>query len=183
MDRGIDNAALEIELDEKGVEDLRNRRNHKEEPTELAIEQVQDEDEEVQQSCAFIGNALERFWTTLGRLIKENETIVYACVYILLAVLYNAYFISCMFYYVNHDEIEMDWCDGVGFLIALTIVMYVGLFYFQVVKRFWGKAIYKAALKPMGEGYEKAWKYGLVFNTIIPFVVFLFTVIIMNLKM
>lgn len=165
---GIDNAALEIELDEKGVEDLRNRHNHKEEPTELAIEQVQeqdddDDDEKVQQSCAFIGNALERFWSTLGRLISENQTMVYACVYILLAVLYNAYFISCMFYYVNHDEIVMDWCDGVGFLIALTIVMYVGLFYFQVVKRFWGKAIYKAALQPMGVAYEKAWTYKLVF--------------------
>ena len=157
---GIDNAALDIELDEKGVQDLNNKHNSHliVAPLELGVVEPIEEDEEVEQSCAFIGNALEAFWSILGRSISDNKTLVYACVYILLAVLYNAYFISCIFYYVNHN-LEMDWCDGVGFLIALTIVTYVGLFYFQVVKRFWGKAIYKAALKPMGKQYEHAWTF------------------------
>ena len=35
-------------------------------------------------------------------------------------------------------------------LLLLTIFVYFGLFYFQIVKRFWGKSIYKNVLKPFG---------------------------------
>jgi pyrimidine nucleoside transport protein len=35
----------------------------------------------------------------------------------------------------------------------------LGLFYFQVVKKFWGESIHQTVLKPIGKAFEKVWKY------------------------
>lgn len=48
--------------------------------------------------------------------------------------LYNAYIVYAIHYHVTGDK-EIDWCDGLGFLIVLTLLVYLGLFYFHVVKR------------------------------------------------
>ena len=54
---------------------------------------------------------------------------------VLVAVsLYNAYLVYAIHYHVAGGK-ELDWCGGLGFLIVLTLLVYVGLFYFHVVKR------------------------------------------------
>jgi hypothetical protein len=50
-------------------------------------------------------------------------------------------------------------------LIILTVITYVSLFYFQIVKRFWGKSIHQAVLKPIGAYYDRVWKYRLVHSS------------------
>jgi pyrimidine nucleoside transport protein len=56
----------------------------------------------------------------------------------------------------------MDWCNGVGLLIIITVITYVSLFYFQVVKKFWGKYIDRAVLQPIAAHYDRVWKFRLV---------------------
>ena len=48
--------------------------------------------------------------------------------------LYNAYLIYAIHYHVSGGR-PLDWCGGLGFLIVLTLLVYLGLFYFHVVKR------------------------------------------------
>ncbi|XP_046462699.1 uncharacterized transporter YutK-like isoform X2 [Daphnia pulex] len=118
------------------------------------------DDKAIDQSCEFIGNALETFWKATGEFFSQRSTVALSSLYILLAVLYNAYFIASLYYSI-HNGIPMDWCDGVGFLIVLTSIIYFGLFYFQVVKKFWGEPIHQNVLKPIGNAFEKVWKYRL----------------------
>nr|CAH0104896.1 unnamed protein product [Daphnia galeata] len=120
-----------------------------------------EETDEVNQSCSFIGNALEKFWAYLSDFLAERKTLVVGLVYVILALLYNAYFIASIYYSI-HNNISMNWCNGVGLLIILTVITYVSLFYFQIVKRFWGKSIHQAVLKPIGAYYDRVWKYRLV---------------------
>lgn len=171
---GVDNPGLDIELNETASS---NRKLHDNEAhsrievladlttsTESSNEITQEEEEEEEvpnQSCSFIGNALEKVWTESGRWIENNQRITWNLVYIVLALAYNAYFVASV-YYMLDKGIPMDWCNGVGFLIILTAIAYLGLFYFQVVKKLWGKQIYKVALKPFFNWLSQLWKYRLV---------------------
>jgi pyrimidine nucleoside transport protein len=173
MERGIDNAGADVEM-ESGLD---KRSIRIEDLSTLAVKDMDlassksdsnsnegpgssddDDDEPTDQSCEFIGNALENFWKTLGEFFSERSAAARSVIYILLAVLYNAYFVASVYYSI-HNGIAMDWCDGVGFLIVLTGLIYLGLFYFQIVKKFWGKAINRAVLKPFGKAFDKVWKY------------------------
>ena len=113
---------------------------------------------QIDQSCEFIGNALETFWKTVGQFFSKRSSMVRSVFYIILATLYNAYFIASVYYSI-HNGIPMDWCNGVGFLIVLPALTYLGLFYFQVVNKFWGESIHQSVLKPIGKAFDKVWKY------------------------
>lgn len=116
------------------------------------------DDEPPDRSCEFIGNALEKLWASLGDFFSERSAVARSIIYIIFAILYNVYFVASVHYSIRNG-IPMDWCDGVGFLIVLTGIIYLGLFYFQIVKKFWGKSINRAVMKPAGKAFDRAWKY------------------------
>ena len=67
---------------------------------------------------------------------------------LLLAVVgYNCYFIAAIWWGVSNNG-QLDYCDDVGFLIIVTVFLYIFLFYFLVVKRFLGGALQRAVLDP-----------------------------------
>lgn len=67
---------------------------------------------------------------------------------LLLAVVgYNCYFVAAIWWGVSSKE-QLDYCDDVGFLIIVTVFLYIFLFYFLVVKRFLGGALKRAVLEP-----------------------------------
>lgn len=105
-----------------------------------------------------VGIHLEKFWSFATDYLLENWAHFKMFVYIVLAALYNTYFIACI-YYARMNSLEIDWCDGVGLLILLTAVTYAGLFYYQIVKRFWGRAIYRLALLPMRKAFLQIWAF------------------------
>ncbi|KZS13466.1 Solute carrier family 28 member 3 [Daphnia magna] len=119
------------------------------------------DDEPPDRSCEFIGNALEKLWASLGDFFSERSAVARSIIYIIFAILYNVYFVASVHYSIRNG-IPMDWCDGVGFLIVLTGIIYLGLFYFQIVKKFWGKSINRAVMKPAGKAFDRAWKYSWV---------------------
>lgn len=91
-------------------------------------------------SCCSVGEYVERFWASLASVCHNHAAAVRYGILLAIAILYNAYFIASVYYAVSTGN-GVDWCDGVGLLIVVTAVVYVGLFYFQVVKRFWAKTI------------------------------------------
>lgn len=104
------------------------------------------------------GDHLEKFWSFISEFTKKNSFAVRVAVYIVMAILYNAYFIASV-YYAKSNGIPIDWCDGVGFLIIITTAVYAGLLYFQVIKRFWGKTIYKTVIKPSRCTLKSYWRH------------------------
>ena len=76
----------------------------------------------------------------------------------LLFIAFNAYLIGAIVH-TSQRGITVDFCDGVGFLIIITALVYTGMFYYYVVKPYFGKAIYRCALKPIGIMGGKLWSY------------------------
>ena len=168
MEREIDIASQDIETESKGFDQKKSIGNENlSTPTanddsssniDSKSNDEGDSDGQVMgQSCEFIGNALENFWKATEGFFSERSAVARRVYYIILAVLYNAYFVASLYYSI-HNGIPMDWCNGVGFLVVLTSITYFGLFYFQVVKTFWGEPIHQTILKPIGNAFDKAWK-------------------------
>uniref|UniRef100_A0A1B0GGV0 Putative concentrative na+-nucleoside cotransporter cnt1/cnt2 n=1 Tax=Lutzomyia longipalpis TaxID=7200 RepID=A0A1B0GGV0_LUTLO len=72
----------------------------------------------------------------------------------------------------------MGWCHGYGFLIILMVLIYVGLIYFQIIKRFWGRQIAKSAIEPFTKFIRKLFssrfvRVGAVLIVLAAFVVYL----------
>ena len=102
-----------------------------------------------------VGSILESTRDRLVQLVTEHRDTVKHAVLAVLFALYNAYFILCIYIANNENSGTYDYSNGVGFLIVVTGIVYVGLFYFQIVKPFWGKIINQRVLKPMGQFYDQ----------------------------
>ena len=115
-----------------------------------------------------LGDGLERLWTGLGGLLSRYSRwmvnlyyriqlhailfiiinrVVKALTLLLAVVGYNCYFVAAIWWGISNNE-QLDYCDDVGFLIIITVFLYIFLFYFLVVKRFLGGALKRAVLEP-----------------------------------
>jgi pyrimidine nucleoside transport protein len=59
------------------------------------------------------------------KFIARNKKYASWALYATLFVLYNAYWIGCLIRY-STNGLELEWCDGLGFLTILTIIVYTG---------------------------------------------------------
>jgi hypothetical protein len=52
-------------------------------------------------------------------------------------------------------DCDLEWCDGVGLLIILILLTYLGLIYYHIIKKFFGMLIYKNILTPIHEWWNR----------------------------
>ena len=73
----------------------------------------------------------------------------------------------------------MQWCDGYGMLLILTIIVYIGLIFFLVFKPRYGTQVYDAVIAPielaLGIFFKSSkMKFGLVVVGLVALALFLF---------
>jgi hypothetical protein len=71
---------------------------------------------------------------------------------------YNAYFLGSIVHSVGREDVDIGWCDGTGFLIIMTVIVYWSLLYYHVIKKYWGEAIYEHVMSPIGKMWDALWK-------------------------
>ena len=98
--------------------------------------------------------------------LSKHPLILKSLVYGVLFILYNAYFIYCLVRREKHG-FDFEWCDGLGFLVILTVLVYAGLVYYQIVVRFFGSFINKTVLTPLTRAADRLfsvwWVSGLAY--------------------
>ena len=62
------------------------------------------------------------------QLLAKNSKYVKWAINATIFILYNAFWIGCLSRYITQGtEVEdFAWCDGIGFLTILTIIVYTG---------------------------------------------------------
>ena len=88
----------------------------------------------------------------------EHSNITKAICIIIFALLYNAYFIGVIWRYQMYD-LAWEWCDELGFLFVITVATYAGIFYYQVIKRFFGKWLNEHLIVPWSKLLDKVYSY------------------------
>lgn len=92
---------------------------------------------------------------------RQMSTWARQMVLLVLAALYFAYFIAVLAVSTKIEK-EDYWCSGDGLLIIITVIVVIGIFYFQVVKPFWGTFLYRCVVKPLNNFAGKMWQYRVV---------------------
>jgi len=94
------------------------------------------------QPDGFPTRALVKCRSTLSSVYTKHKGLIWSIFKILLLLAYHVYFAYAIYYAVEHGD-GIDFCDGVGFLIIIT-----GLVYLGVLNSYVGK-LYRNVLKPL----------------------------------
>ena len=96
---------------------------------------------------------------------------------LLLSLAYNAYLVYAIYFHMSTGR-AIDFCDGLGFLLVITGIIYISLFYFLIVKKYcWNRLVRVFGglqchrVRKMME--TKGFFYGITFIVIIVVVAFL----------
>jgi len=65
----------------------------------------------------------------------SSSSILKLGIRILLFCLYNVYLVTAIAYHVRNDT-DFGWCNGLGFIIVITSLLYLGISYFYIAKPF-----------------------------------------------
>ncbi|XP_018369850.1 PREDICTED: solute carrier family 28 member 3 isoform X2 [Trachymyrmex cornetzi] len=99
---------------------------------------------------------------------------------IILNLLFITYIIFASIYWENQQRnCDFQWCEGYGLLLILTGLIYLGLFYFLIVKRYLSKYILQCC-RPATNSLERLQntKYGTRITAIIIYLVILIAIVI-----
>ncbi|ODM92791.1 Solute carrier family 28 member 3 [Orchesella cincta] len=99
-------------------------------------------------SVNFIVRTIDDFRSDTYNFIVKNRKLVKILAIAIAIILYNAYFVTAIIYN-RRNNLEWEWCNGHGLLIVLTGLTYWCLFYYHVLKRYFGKAIKDTIIEPV----------------------------------
>jgi membrane protein CcdC involved in cytochrome C biogenesis len=106
-----------------------------------------DADDEAAETENCLAKYVVKTRTELLRYTILHRRTLKAIATLLLVLLYHTYLIAAVNYNISR-EIPIDWCDGLGFLIVLTGIVYWSLLYYFVLKRLLGHRIKKIIFVP-----------------------------------
>lgn len=109
-------------------------------------------------SSKFNSGLVEKCWNYVRKIGKQHEFKVSLLFKIVTTILYNCYFVSAVCY-ARYNGTEIDWCEGVGMLIILTILVYFCLFYYKIFKPLWGNRVYSALILPISSFLDYCWSF------------------------
>ena len=88
----------------------------------------------------FIGNFIESSWRTLTSFLREYQRILRPISLTIVFILYNVYLAAALVHGVTNRTC-LNFCDDVGFLFLITLLIYIGLVYFFIIKPLYRKFI------------------------------------------
>ena len=89
---------------------------------------------------------------------KNHTHSIWNLIKVLLFLAYNAYLVYAIVNTVQRG-LGIDYCDGVGFLIIITVLAYAGVLYYYVLKPCLGEAVHQCFIGPAGNLGGKLWSY------------------------
>ncbi|XP_018398803.1 PREDICTED: solute carrier family 28 member 3 [Cyphomyrmex costatus] len=123
------------------------------------------------------------FWTTYSNAIhaylSKHQRVFKTFGLIILNLLFIIYIIFASIYWKNKQKnCDFQWCDGYGLLLILTGLIYLGLFYFLIVKRYLSKYILQCC-RPATNTLERLQntKYGTRGGRIVIYLIILIAII------
>jgi len=137
MEKGKVNLALVIddedEITKAKQEQLAIKKNYDEQESTVVIFEDLPEEESLLPWNSWISAVSE----PIKEFAKENAAFIRIVFNVLLAILYNVFFIAAIVYHHTHSEEPIKYDSGLGLLVILTIVVYSYMFYAYVIRKSW----------------------------------------------
>lgn len=181
------NKSVESDIESGAFENGVRHRNHIEDFNEdpkknVVVGENQFQDKVKEENV--VGDFIEKYmsWVALEGVLaiiwkwKFTKLLVLSTLFLL----YNIYFIWAIYHDRSNSDKDLEFCNDVGFLIILTIIVYIGMFYFLVFKRFFLAKIYRSVFKPLKVNTDKILGYrytGVIISVILIGLILLFIII------
>ncbi|XP_043201765.1 sodium/nucleoside cotransporter 1-like isoform X3 [Amphibalanus amphitrite] len=117
---------------------------------------VPEHDEPAADGC--LTRAVVSSRAALVGLYRRHTRSFWIAVKTLLFLAYNAYLIGAIVNTVQRGE-PIDYCDGVGFLIIITVLAYAGALYYYALKPCCGEAVHTGVLQPASTMGAALWSH------------------------
>ena len=85
-----------------------------------------------------VGNFIESSWTTLYSFLRKYQRILRPTILTIVFILYNVYLGAALVHGVTNRTC-LNFCDDVGFLFLITLLTYICLVYFFIIKPLYSK--------------------------------------------
>ena len=85
----------------------------------------------------FVQKWMEKIHEFFAKIFKSDEKFgpkLKGAKWLMLGVAFKIYFICAIIHYARSDSQSIEWCDGLGFLIILTVIVDISLIYHSIVK-------------------------------------------------
>ncbi|CAG2059178.1 unnamed protein product, partial [Timema podura] len=102
--------------------------------------------------------AVGAFWASLGRFYKRHKKLLERLTLVLLNVCLLVYFAVAISHHVKQGNEDIGWCNGLGILIILLFFLYMWMFYYLIVKKYFGRILYEHIVAPIVRVWDKAWE-------------------------
>ncbi|XP_069702912.1 uncharacterized transporter YutK-like isoform X2 [Periplaneta americana] len=100
-------------------------------------------------------NTNSRIQRNVTQLFIRYRDVAKIVMFFIVNVCIIAYLTAAIMYSRVQGECSLEWCDGVGLLIILLALVYFGLFYYFIIKKFFGRFIFRKVFKPINNGWNK----------------------------
>ena len=129
----IDEHELETQIQRQQPEERRKRRGSQDDNSE---NDATFEDKEWEGNL--VGNFIESSWTTLYSFLRKYQRILRPTILTIVFILYNVYLGAALVHGVTNRTC-LNFCDDVGFLFLITLLTYICLVYFFIIKPLYSK--------------------------------------------
>ncbi len=66
--------------------------------------------------------------------LSDHRTAAKVVLRVVLFLLFHAYLIGAIVHHHNSGTEDLEWCDGLGFLIIITVIVYLGQIYGRILR-------------------------------------------------
>lgn len=127
----------------------------------------------------WLETTLSKVGTSTEDFLKKNKSSFRIISTFLFNGLVAGFFIGSLFYHLNRSTKPLELCHGFGSLIAFLGIIYGFVFYFLVLKRFFGKWFERTIWRRISLAWDAIWRYlwfrlFFVLAVIVAIVVFLY---------
>lgn len=103
------------------------------------------------------------------KLLARHPDVTRLSIYSIIFVLYNIYFVGVLFRRRDND-LDWEWCDGIGFLVIITALVYVGMLYYLIFVPFLSKRAAKYIMAPIGQSVNRVLDKHKIIRQLLPMV-------------
>ena len=136
LQKGKDNPTFQLSENEIEIQMQIEEEKMKESEAEKENDDTIFEDKESEGN--FLGNHIETFWSKLRSCVTKYQRLVNPTLLTIVFILYNVYLVAALHHGITHRTC-LNFCEDVGFLFLLTLLIYFGLAYFFIMKPFYHK--------------------------------------------
>ncbi|KDR11084.1 Sodium/nucleoside cotransporter 1 [Zootermopsis nevadensis] len=99
------------------------------------------------------------FWSKLSKCFSQHTNALRTVFIVIFNACILGYLITAVMFFKAQGDCDLEWCDGLGILIIILGLVYLGLLYYHIIKKFFGMFLERNILIPIHNQWHRLMAY------------------------